>query len=444
MKRRQFINKSVVAAAGIMGINTFGFSPWAHAAPANRKKMIVIFLRGGADVLSIFPPRVANPQAHPLLPYRGSTVASQHAFLFNARVGGVNTKRALDLGNYPFLFHPEFAGNENIFQGQDIAIWLHSGSRNETRSHFEQMDIMESGSHRGKTATGYLARASHFLQRQSRGAIVLGEVAPYSMRGFEAALINKSADAQGRFHIGGAANPLVDGRALTREDRLALFAYNETCAAAGYRVCEIADSAKATYKQIERDLAGTFQESNVFLHQCELAAKLAKATVNPPIMTIDFQGWDTHFMQTPTESGTSFSRNVKALGDGLKLLKQSLGAEWNNTVVAVMSEFGRTVVANSSFGTDHGRGGAMILMGGPVRRNHNSKTVGGWDLSSLEGTGGSRALKVKVDFRELMGEVLRDHMGVPLTASVVDATVDTKVQTVFDALAPFPKRNVIG
>lgn len=446
MKRRQFLNTSVLTASSIMGVGLLGLPQWARAAgmAPNRKKLIVIFLRGGADMLSIFPPRVADPLNHPLKNYRGATAEMQKAFLFNAKVGADFNKPALNLPNYPFLFNPELAESQSVFQGSDVAILLHTGSKNETRSHFEQMDFMESGSLSTKTVSGYLARASHYLFQQERSGVALGQKMPYSMRGFDAALINEVSDLRSKFLKGSAANPYLNGNALTREDRLALFAYTQTCEDAGNRVCVMAGNARDSYNQLERETAGTFDNSNSFLHQCELAAKLAQSEFNPPIMTIDYGGWDTHFLQKPTESSSAYANNVKILGKGLAALKAKLGAEWNNTVVAVMSEFGRTVVANPSLGTDHGRGSAMILMGGPIRRNHNSNTVGGWDLSQFEGTASNLALKVKIDFREVMAEILRDHMGVPLAQDVVTQKIDPKVQKVFDALPAFTKRNLVG
>lgn len=448
LKRRDFLNTSLMTASSVMGVSVLGIPSWAQAAAvsqaAGRKKLIVIFLRGAADMLSLFPPRVSNPDLHPLLQYRGSTEEMKKAFLFNARVGTAMNKAALDLGNYPFLFNPEFETSKSIFQGQDVAIVLNTGSKNDTRSHFEQQDIMESGSRVSKTSTGYLGRAAHYLALGSRASIALGATSPYSMRGFDAALIKQVSDLRSKYTIGNPAKPMVDGNDISREERLALFAYSATCADGPSRnICDVVKSAKVSYNQLETETAGTFDMGDLFVHQCELAAKLAKSSYNPPIMTIDLGGWDSHFTQKPLDSSTSFSQNVKRLGAGLLKLKQSLGSEWNNTVVAVMSEFGRTVVANESMGTDHGRGSAMILMGGPVKRNHNSKTVGGWDLSSFEGTGTNRALKVNIDFREVMAEVLKDHMGVPLNSDVVPIAVDAKVQKVFDDLTSFTKRNLV-
>ncbi|MEO6036004.1 MAG: DUF1501 domain-containing protein [Verrucomicrobiota bacterium] len=109
-------------------------------------------------------------------------------------------------------------------------------------------------------------------------------------------------------------------------------------------------------------------------------------------------------------------------------------ATWNNTVVVTLSEFGRTTVQNDTFGTDHAEGGAMFVAGGTIK-GYNKRSAGStgiygchtsdayngvavpWVPGAATGTTGSmfgassRYLKRAVDYRSVLGELIRDHLG---------------------------------
>lgn len=91
------------------------------------------------------------------------------------------------------------------------------------------------------------------------------------------------------------------------------------------------------------------------------AGFLARAD-GPRIAMIETSGWDTHSGQN--------ARLANQLGglDGLiSGLHEGLGAAWAQTVILVATEFGRTVAANGTGGTDHGTGSAAMLVGGAVQ-----------------------------------------------------------------------------
>jgi len=79
---------------------------------------------------------------------------------------------------------------------------------------------------------------------------------------------------------------------------------------------------------------------------------------------IDVGGWDTHVNEGAAQG--ALANNVDSLGKGLAALAQELGGEWRNTVVAVVSEFGRTFRENGNKGTDHGHGSAYWILGGSI------------------------------------------------------------------------------
>ena len=79
---------------------------------------------------------------------------------------------------------------------------------------------------------------------------------------------------------------------------------------------------------------------------------------------IDVGGWDTHVGEGAAQG--TLANNLASLGRGLQAFRKSLGAEWNNTVVVVLSEFGRTFRENGNRGTDHGHGTVYWVLGGAI------------------------------------------------------------------------------
>jgi uncharacterized protein (DUF1501 family) len=80
---------------------------------------------------------------------------------------------------------------------------------------------------------------------------------------------------------------------------------------------------------------------------------------------VDVGGWDTHVGQGAAQG--PLATNLASLGRGLQVFAQTLGAEWNNTVVVVLSEFGRTFRENGNRGTDHGHGTVYWVLGGSIK-----------------------------------------------------------------------------
>jgi uncharacterized protein (DUF1501 family) len=79
---------------------------------------------------------------------------------------------------------------------------------------------------------------------------------------------------------------------------------------------------------------------------------------------VDVGGWDTHVNEGGARG--ALATNLTSLSVGLATFAQSLGDEWNNTVVFVLSEFGRTFRENGNAGTDHGHGSVYWVLGGRI------------------------------------------------------------------------------
>ena len=97
----------------------------------------------------------------------------------------------------------------------------------------------------------------------------------------------------------------------------------------------------------------------------------------------------------------------RPLGDGLAKLARNLGGAYDNTVIIVMSEFGRTVSENGNGGTDHGHSNFMWVMGGSAR---GGEVYGKWPGLSVDDLYQGRDLAVTTDFREVISAVLARHL----------------------------------
>jgi uncharacterized protein (DUF1501 family) len=119
-------------------------------------------------------------------------------------------------------------------------------------------------------------------------------------------------------------------------------------------------------------------------------------------------GWDTHAHQGAA-TGQLASR-LQPLGLGLAALAAGLGPVLDETVVIVMSEFGRTVRENGNGGTDHGHGNAIWLLGGRVA---GGRVHGRWPGLSGDALYEGRDLAVTTDFRQVLAEVCTRHLELP-------------------------------
>jgi uncharacterized protein (DUF1501 family) len=79
-----------------------------------------------------------------------------------------------------------------------------------------------------------------------------------------------------------------------------------------------------------------------------------------------------------------------------------------STTVVVMSEFGRRLDENASYGTDHGHGSAMLVLGGSVA---GGKVYGKFPGLAPEQLFDRADLAVTTDYRTVLLEVMQKRFG---------------------------------
>ena len=358
----------------------------AAQADFSNKRMVVIFQRGAADGLNIVIPH-AEREYYTLRP-------------------SINIPRqqVIDLNGF-FGLHPSLAPLKPLWDQKHLAIVHAAGSPDETRSHFDAQDYMESGTPGVKSTTdGWLNRT---LQAE-RGsgdspfrAVALGTSLPRILAGKAPAIAVNSVNG---FGIAGG-NPAAAPMGNTFE---AMYAesVDSVMHGTGRETFDAVKMLKAADPHKYAPDAGANYPKGRFGDALRQTAQLIKSNVGVQVAFTDIGGWDHHVNEGAAEG---------QLANVLRDFSQSIAAFWidlgplaEETVVVTMSEFGRTARENGNRGTDHGHANVIFVLGGPVR---GGKVYGHWpglDPSQLhEG----RDLALTTDFRTVLGETVSRHLG---------------------------------
>ncbi len=362
------------------------FAPQGQAARGD--VLIAIFLRGGADSLNIVVPHgeAAYYTARPGLAIPRPDDNSAEA-----------SGRALDLDGF-FGLHPALSPLLPIFQNRHLLAVHATGSPHETRSHFEAMDYMERGTPGDYgLATGWIGRHLATLNTGNSSplrAVGWGASVQASLRGSISPVALKSIVD---YHLGG--DPAQAARML---DALGSLYALETGS--------LYDSAQATRSAIDLlariDYASYLPHNSASYPESEFGlalkqtAALIRAEVGLEAACIDLGGWDTHVNQGGAEGQQA--RLLADLANGLAAFHSDLGDELRGVSVVVMSEFGRRVQENGGGGTDHGHGGALLLMNGNLITTPVVARWSGLHTEALD----NGDLAVTTDYRDVLAELL--------------------------------------
>jgi len=341
----------------------------SSAAPRDRT-LVVIFLRGGADGLTLVAP-VADDAYHRARP--------------TLRVAEPEGIRLDDV----FALHPRLAPLAPLWSVGELAIVHSVGSEDATRSHFEAQDLMEHG---GTAAGGWLGRFLRFrtlAQRGALSAVAFGTELPAALRGAPSAIVLQSL---GTFSLGEGAQGML--RALAN-----LYAIERN--ALGDAARETLDALRRLERlaSAPRPITATDYPRDDFGEALRQTAQLVRAGVGLEAATIDLGGWDSHFTQRQL-----IEPAMDRLARGLAAFRRDLGPDMARTTVVVMTEFGRRVAENSALGTDHGRGSVMFALGGGVRGG--GRVLGGWPGLGADVLEGPGDLPVRTNYRNVLAPIL--------------------------------------
>jgi uncharacterized protein (DUF1501 family) len=388
--RRVFLKRSGMALLSL------GFAPaflarTAEAAPARRKLLIAIFQRGAVDGLNM------------IVPHGDGEYYRSRPTIAIARPGG--TDGAVDLDGF-FGMHPRMTALLPLWQNRSLAIVHACGSPDNSRSHFDAQDYMETATPGVRsTRDGWLNRYLQVAHADAPPltAVALASQMPRTLQGPAPALAMARVS---EFAVRG-------GRATQEsfEDAYARAA-DAVLSGTANDAFDAMRTLSAPAARNYRPAAGVTYPRTPFGQALQEIARLAKADVGLEVAFAESTQWDHHV----NEGGATgqIANRLSDFADGLAALARDLEDRMADTVILTMSEFGRTVAENGNRGTDHGRGNAMLLIGGAVR---GGRVYGQWPGLRPEQREDGRDLAITTDFRDVFGEVVLRHMGVDLPAA---------------------------
>lgn len=372
-----------------------GLSARTVRAATGDKRLVVVILRGGLDGLAAVP-AYADPD------YR-----AQRGALAIDPPG--KEDGALDLDGR-FGLHPALKALHAMYQARELAVFHAVATPYRARSHFDGQDLLENGTDRARGAKdGWLNRALGLLGPSKhrlglavgqsvplllRGDIPVGAWAPAEMPKLDDDFLARLAELYRGDRILGPA--LVEGLATQAMS-------DEILGEDGMRVGRERDGKAA------RESGG--RRRYAFPTLANTVGKLLAAREGARVAVFEVGGWDTHANQGVLTG--RLATQLALLNDGLAALKASLGSAWADTVVAVMTEFGRTVAVNGTNGTDHGTAGVAFLAGGAVA---GGRVHGEWPGLANQNLFERRDLAAKTDLRAVLKGVLAGHLGLPSDA----------------------------
>jgi uncharacterized protein (DUF1501 family) len=334
MKRRTLLQSLAALPAAALAGNLW-------AAPAGKTRLLFVFMRGGYDAANLLVP-----------------ISSQYYYQVRPNIAvprpSADLNSALpidsDWGLHPTLRDSIYP----LFTAGQAAFVPFAGTEDISRSHFETQDSIELGQPLDRTRdyrSGFLNRLAATLNADKASAISFTDQLPLIMQG-SAQLPNMA--------LRSIAKPSVDAR----QARLIAAMYDGTPLAQQVR------DGFVVREDVMKEMTGEMDAANRnaitakgFELEARRIAKLMKDKYN--IGFVDVGGWDTHVGQG---GATGYlAGRLDELGRGLAGYAQEMGPDWKDTVVIVVSEFGRTFRENGNRGTDHGHGTVYWVLGGGVQ-----------------------------------------------------------------------------
>jgi uncharacterized protein (DUF1501 family) len=365
------------------------FAP-VNSAPRG-DTLVVVFLRGAADVLNMVVPH-GEDAYYQLRPSLGI-----------ARPDDSSVKkedRAVDLDGF-FGFHPSMHSLLDAWHSEHLAIIHACGAPDESRSHFKSMELMERGvDDEHGPASGWIGRHLATLNTGNSSPLRAVGMGTRPQRSLSGSVPVSALRSIADFHLGGDLHALQQMRAalnmVYQEDVLGQDTLSIMDTLEKLDPLKYSASREAAYPDTEFGLA------------LKQTAMLIKANVGLEVSAIDVGGWDTHFAQGSANG--QMPNLMRDLADGLTAFHADMFDHMDQLTTVTMSEFGRRASENGSLGTDHGHGSMMMVMGGNV---DGGKVHGQWPGMREGQLIGPGDLAVTTDYRDVLSEILTKRLNNP-------------------------------
>lgn len=368
------------------------------AAPASPARFLLVFLRGGYDCANV------------LIPYASNDYYALRPNIAVPRPGtGSDGKDAVRLDDR-WALAPALRDTVAALYGKgQVAFVPFAGTTDLSRSHFETQDAIELGQF---TASGERNLNSGFMARlasqvSNARPIAFTDSLPVAFRG-DVEIPSIAMKAVGK--------PGFDEH---QSAVLASMYANTPLQAAVRDGLELRQQVSQAISQEMTDANRNAITPTGFELEAQRIARLMREQYR--IGFVDVGGWDTHVNEGAAEG--QLASNLTSLGKGLAMLSTELGSAWNDTVVVVVSEFGRTFRENGDKGTDHGHGSVYWVLGGGIK---GGRIAGEQVEVTRANLFQDRDFPVLNDYRSLLGGLFKRSWGLG----------STQLEQIFPGAAP--------
>jgi len=400
MDRRYFLKSSGIGLAsfGFMAVAPNFLHQFAKAATltdsgyGKKKVLVTVFQRGAVDGLNVVVPH-GESEYYNLRP----TIAIPQPG---------KTDGAVNLDGY-FGLHPSLQPLEALWKSKQMAIVNSSGSPDNTRSHFDAQDYMESGTPGNKgTSDGWLNRVMQTEKTTDNSpfrAVAMTQQLPRSLYG-RAPSVAMTTLSDFNIKAGIYSQNLAGGFEGVWQQNA-----KDSLSTTGKETFEAVNFLKQANPSQYKPENGAVYPNTDFGRSMMQIAQLIKAGVGLEIAFTDTGNdvrWDTHFNEGGSRG--QLANYLRTFGQTLAAFSTDMGKRMDDVLVITMSEFGRTARENGSRGTDHGHGNAMFILGNSVK---GGKVYADWKGLKSDQLNEERDLAVTTDFRDVFSEAAYRHIG---------------------------------
>lgn len=383
LSRRTALRGALAATGAMLAPSVLPRYALSSAHAATQGTVIVVFMRGGADGLSIVAP-VGDPwygRRRPGIALSGSQVRPLTS-MFGLNAAAEPLMRFWDRGELAFVHA--------------------TGNTAPTRSHFEKQMLCETGAATASVRSGWLGR--HLTTAGTDDSTFRA----FTMGGASAYALSSNVPTPAMASLGSFTLASADAAAAqVTDDVRAMWG-----AAGGPAENAVSRTLEAA-RQATRMAAGSGPAvtagygTSAFGAAMGEVGRVLRSGVVPEVVCVDSYGWDTHVTMRQGD-GRVIPYVLKDFAATLDAFATDIGPQaWARTTVVALTEFGRTSDQNAAGGTDHGFGSTMIALGAGVRGGRVLGAHPGLATSQLDGG----ALAIATDYRDPLAELVAQRLG---------------------------------
>ncbi|MCC6298657.1 MAG: DUF1501 domain-containing protein [Anaerolineales bacterium] len=386
--RRNFLQGCSAAIAELAGARLSNLAFSQQDNPTDT--LVVVFLRGGWDALNVVPPIAGDDRGY-----------------YELARPNIKITNLLSL-NDQFGLHPALAPLYGLYQQGKMAVVHAVGLNYDTRSHFDAMEYIELGTPGQKSAT------SGWITRHLQTTGVSSILPALSTSGAPSSLLNFVPTVN--LNDPSEFSQWDNGLAASQQTALRQMYNGETLLhQAGMRTLDSLDIVSPLVEEDYQPSNGARYNDDELSQQLKTVARMIKLGTGLRVATVDYGGWDTHEYETDGNGGY-IADLLGNLASGLSNFYLDLDSGYTDKLsVMVISEFGRRLVQNESYGTDHGHGNVMFALGGGV---NGGQVYGAWPGLHNDQLYDHADLAITTDYRQVLSEMLARRLGNADVASV--------------------------